>query len=124
MGQPRNLQVVARTRDVELLEEEELGELTLEQDKALSVIGRATVRLGQLIDDLIAFSTASREGMELSLVSVNIPLLARDIVQRSKPKAEQEGVKLRMSIDKSIPPVRADEEKLSWVIYQIGRAHV
>ncbi len=104
---------------VELLEEEELGELTLEQDKALSVINRATVRLGQLIDDLIAFSTASREGMELSLVSVNIPPLARDIFQRSKPKAEQEGVKLRMSIDKSLPAVRADEEKLSWVIYQL-----
>jgi signal transduction histidine kinase len=104
---------------VELLEEEDLGELTLEQNKAMSVISRATVRLGQLIEDLIAFSTASREGMELKLETVSIPPLARDSIERSKPKAAQEGVKLRMSVDKGIPPVRADFEKLSWVIYQL-----
>lgn len=104
---------------VELLEEEELGDLNLEQGKAMSVIGRATVRLGHLIEDLIAFSTASREGIELKLEAVSIPDLAREIVERSKPKAAQEGVKLRLSVGKGIPPVRGDAEKLNWVIYQL-----
>lgn len=104
---------------VELLEEEELGDLTLEQGKAMNVISRATVRLGQLIDDLIAFSTASREGMDLKLEDVSIPNLAKEIIERSKPKAAQEGVRLRASVEKDIPPVRADTEKLSWVIYQL-----
>ncbi|GMR10167.1 MAG: hypothetical protein BMS9Abin28_0988 [Anaerolineae bacterium] len=104
---------------VELLEEEELGDLTLEQGKAMSVIRRATVRLGQLIDDLISFSTASREGMELKLEPVSIRDLARDIVDRSKPKATQEGIRLRLSVAKGLPPVQADAEKLSWVIYQL-----
>ena len=104
---------------VELLEEEELGDLTLEQGKAMSVIHRATVRLGQLIDDLISFSTASRDGIELKLEQVSIRDLARDIVDRSKPKATQEGIKLRLSVDKGLPTVQADAEKLSWVIYQL-----
>ena len=104
---------------VELLEEEELGELTLEQIKAMSVIARATVRLGQLIDDLIAFSTASREGMDLKLEPVSIAELGRDIINRSKPKAAQEGVRLRLSVDKNLPPIQADVEKLSWVLYQL-----
>ncbi|MFQ5922456.1 MAG: ATP-binding protein [Anaerolineales bacterium] len=104
---------------VELLEEEELGDLTMEQGKAMSVIGRATVRLGQLIEDLIAFSTASREGMELKLEAVALPPLAREIVDRSKAKAAKEGIKLRISVEKGLPPVRADAEKLSWVVYQL-----
>ncbi|MFQ5942132.1 MAG: sensor histidine kinase [Anaerolineales bacterium] len=104
---------------VELLEEEELGDLTLEQGKAMSVISRATVRLGHLIEDLIEFSTASREGIDLKLEPVSIPPLAREIVERSKPKAAQEGIRLRIAVDKSIPPVEADTEKLSWVIYQL-----
>ena len=104
---------------VELLEEEELGDLTLEQGKAMTVISRATVRLGQLIEDLIAFSTASKEGMELKLEPVSLVDLARDIIDRSKPKAAQEGVKLRMSIDKGIPKIQVDIEKFSWVLYQL-----
>ena len=104
---------------VELLEEEELGDLTLEQGKAMTVIGRATVRLGQLIEDLIAFSTASKEGIELKLEPISLVDLARDIIDRSKPKAAQEGVKLRMSIDKGIPLIQVDVEKFSWVLYQL-----
>ena len=104
---------------VELLEEEELGDLTLEQGKAMTVIGRATVRLGQLIEDLIAFSTASREGMELKLEAISLPAMGREIIDRSKPKASQEGVRLRLSMDKGMPLVQADAEKLSWVIYQL-----
>ena len=104
---------------VELLEEEELGDLTLEQGKAMSVISRATVRLGQLIEDLIAFSTASKEGMELKLESVDFQPMAKEILERSKAKAAQESIKLRMSVDRGIPPVQADAEKLSWVVYQL-----
>jgi signal transduction histidine kinase len=104
---------------VELLEEEELGDLTLEQGKAMSVIHRATVRLGQLIDDLISFSTASREGIQLKLEPVSIHDLARDIMDRSKPKATEEGIRLRLSVDKGLPTIQADAEKLSWVIYQL-----
>ena len=104
---------------VELLEEEELGDLTLEQGKAMSVISRATVRLGHLIEDLIAFSTASREGIELKLEAISIAEMAREIIDRSNAKATQEGVKLRLSVRKGISPVRADAEKLNWVIYQL-----
>ena len=104
---------------VELLEEEELGDLTLEQGKAMTVISRATVRLGQLIEDLIAFSTASKEGMELKLEPISLVDLARDIIDRSKPKAAQEGVRLRMSIEKGIPQIQVDVEKFSWVLYQL-----
>ncbi len=104
---------------VELLEEEELGDLTLEQGKAMTVISRATVRLGQLIEDLIAFSTASKEGMELKLEPISLVDLARDIIDRSKPKAAHEGVRLRMSIDKGIPQIQVDVEKFSWVLYQL-----
>ena len=104
---------------VELLEEEDLGELTLEQGKAIDVISRATLRLGTLIEDLISFSAASKEGIALDLMPVSLVELTETIVRRSNEKALKEGVKLRLSIKSDIPAVIADIEKLSWVLYQL-----
>lgn len=104
---------------VELLEEEDLGDLTLEQTKAVDVIGRATVRLGRLIEDLIAFSTASKEGMELKPVPIPLSELAHSVIDKSNEKALKEGVKLRLAVKKGLPAVQADADKLAWVLYQL-----
>lgn len=104
---------------VELLEERELGELTKEQVKAMSVISRATSRLERLIEDLIAFSTASREGMELELQATDLAQLAEGVYQRSKEKADRAEVNFSVSVDGNIPPIQADLDKLNWVLYQL-----
>jgi len=104
---------------VELLEEQELGKLTPEQAKAVSVISRATLRLEHLIEDLIAFSTASREGLALDLRPAQLAQLAEAVLERSKDKAALEGVSVQIAVDRGLPPVQADLDKLSWVLYQL-----
>jgi signal transduction histidine kinase len=104
---------------VELLEERDLGELTPEQAKAVTIISRATVRLGRLIEDLISFSTASREGLALELQEADLAQLVDSVYERSKEKAKRAEVKLSVSIADSLPPIRADLEKLSWALYQL-----
>ncbi len=104
---------------VELLEEQELGQLTPEQAKAVSVISRATLRLEHLIEDLIAFSTASREGLALDLRPAQLAQLAEAVLERSKDKAALEGVSIQVSVDRGLPQVQADLDKLSWVLYQL-----
>ncbi len=58
---------------VELFVDSQLGDLTEEQSEAMQVTLRATNRLEGLIEDLIEFSTASREGITLHLQPVSIP---------------------------------------------------
>jgi signal transduction histidine kinase len=104
---------------VELLEERDLGDLTAEQEKAMTVISRATSRLERLIEDLIAFSTASREGMDLELQESDLNQLVGTVYERSTEKAKRAEVKLKLSTDDGLPPIRVDLEKLSWVLYQL-----
>lgn len=104
---------------VELLEEKELGQLTPEQAKAVSVISRATLRLEHLIEDLIAFSTASKEGLILELRPAQLAQLSEAVLERSRDKAAVAGVSVQLSVDKGLPSVQADLDKLSWVLYQL-----
>ena len=104
---------------VELLEEKELGQLTPEQAKAVSVISRATLRLEHLIEDLIAFSTASKEGLILELRPAQLAQLSEAVLERSRDKAAVAGVSVQLSVDKGLPYVQADLDKLSWVLYQL-----
>ncbi|MGH2620853.1 MAG: ATP-binding protein [Anaerolineales bacterium] len=104
---------------VELLEGKELGQLSPEQTKAVSVISRATLRLEHLIEDLIAFSTASREGLALDLRPAQLAQLAEAVLDRSKDKAAVAGVAVQLAVDRGLPSVQADMDKLSWVLYQL-----
>ena len=104
---------------VELVAEGQLGPLSDDQDKALSVVQRASERLERLIEDLIEFSTASRGGIRLSPDSVSLVQLAEDVVQTSKAKAEKAGVTLELMIAQDLPDLLADPERLRWVLHQL-----
>jgi signal transduction histidine kinase len=104
---------------VELLSQAQLGALTPEQDHAVGVIQRAGDRLERLIEDLIAFSTASREGLSLNLTRVDVAGLAQEVAGRAAEKAAKAGVEVRLDFQNGLPPVEADREKIGWVLYQL-----
>ncbi len=104
---------------VELLADAQLGPLSDEQSNALSVVHRATDRLGRLIEDLIEFSTASREGLALKLQPVLLQELVGDVLERSREKAGTAEIQLAIEVQESLPPVQADPERLGWVLYQL-----
>jgi signal transduction histidine kinase len=104
---------------IELLVTESLGALTEEQKKALQVSQRATTRLESLIDNLILFSQAARGELTLHLTTVNLNKVATDILNYSNPKALDRNITLNAEIKPNLPLVKADEEKISWVILQL-----
>jgi signal transduction histidine kinase len=104
---------------VELLADGELGELTGEQSDAVGVMQRATNRLNQLIEDLIEFSTASREGLTLKLQPISAQDIVQTVLKKSRNKAEKAGVQLVPDVDSELPSIRADVERLTWVVYQL-----
>jgi signal transduction histidine kinase len=104
---------------VELLQDGQLGPLEEEQVKAVGVMHRATERLERLIEDLIEYSTASREGMALKLQAVRLPDLIAGVLEKSREKAGKAGVTLVAAAPPDFPALQADREKLTWVIYQL-----
>jgi signal transduction histidine kinase len=104
---------------VELFVAGDLGILTEEQKDAMAIVHRATNRLGTLIEDLIEFSTASREGLTLQLELTELAELVKDVLTRSQPKAQKTGVKLNWKADPDLPPLKIDRERLSWALFQL-----
>jgi signal transduction histidine kinase len=104
---------------LELLSTQSLGSLTPDQLKALDVSIRSTGKLQNLIDDLIQFSLASRGELSLQLQAVDLNRVVSAVVSRTLNKAEDKEIQLMVNIDPSLPPVKADEEKISWVFLQL-----
>ncbi len=104
---------------VELFIAGDMGTLSEEQTEAMSVIRRATNRLGTLIEDLIEFSTASREGITLQLEETEIGSLIQGVMERAQAKATQTGVSLNWANGNELPPITVDRERLSWALYQL-----
>jgi signal transduction histidine kinase len=104
---------------VELLADGSLGPINEEQAEALAVCQRSTNRLEELIDDLLMFSQASRGGLSLQLDAVDLEQLARGPLILSQLKADERGVTLETDIAPGPHLVRADGQKLAWVIAQL-----
>jgi signal transduction histidine kinase len=104
---------------IELMIDEDLGELTAMQKDAMAVMRRASERLERLIEDLIEFSAASREGLTLKLQPVEVSMLLKDILLRSKSKAEKANISLDLRTVGELPHVLADPERLSWILFQL-----
>ena len=104
---------------LELLTTGSLGPLSDDQKNALQISQRAAGRLESLIDNLIMFSLAARGEMTLRLARVNLNKVASDVINYSRPKANDRNVTLNFDIRPDIPFVQADEEKISWAILQL-----
>ena len=104
---------------LELLSTGSLGPLSDDQKNALQVSQRAAGRLESLIDSLILFSLAARGEMTLRLKPVNLNTVVGEIINYSRPKAQDRNVLLNFDVLPDIPFVQADEQKISWVILQL-----
>jgi signal transduction histidine kinase len=104
---------------LELLLQDQIGEISEDQRKALDVIWRSSERLSTMIEDLIEFSTASREGLSMTLAQVDLKELAKDVIQRSEEKAEKVEVTLENAVENDLPAVFGDLDRLFWVLFQL-----
>ena len=104
---------------LELMATESLGPITEEQKHALEVSQRATVRLENLIEDLIMFSLASRGEMSLKQEVMDVGRMANLIVRSAQGTASTRGVTVHAVVDDDVPSVQADPQKIGWVLNQL-----
>jgi signal transduction histidine kinase len=104
---------------LDLFSDGTLGPLTRMQSDALKVLIRAEDRLEKLINDMIHFSEAASGEFTLKIVPVDLPVVIDKAVSRSVNRAEKKRISFKIKKSADLPPVRADEEKISWVILQL-----
>jgi signal transduction histidine kinase len=86
-------------------------------DSEMKMIGatkRNVVRLGELIDDLLALTRS--EGRNINLVPLDLALLTRDIVTDLRVASSQQGVEIRLRVPGTPVPVRADSSQIARVV--------
>lgn len=104
---------------LELLITQTLGPLVPEQSNALTVMQNSAERLAELIDSLIQFSMASQGELSLQPSPIATREMLESVYQRALIKAQNRNVSLSLEVPSMVPEIRADKEKISWVILQL-----
>ncbi len=104
---------------LDLLADNSLGSLTSAQTSAVDVMIRSELRLEQLIEDLIRFSLVNKGELTLNLGPKSAKELISSCVMRSSKLAQSRNVTLETFVQDDLPPVRADGEKIAWVLMQL-----
>jgi len=104
---------------LELLATEVLGPVNAEQVDALKVMQKSSDRLENLIEDLISYSLTSKGEFTLRLATIDIKQICQSQVNKSMSAIEQANLSLKLHITEKLPKVKADEEKIAWVVNQL-----
>ncbi len=104
---------------VDLLLGNDFGELNVDQREAISVLKRASERLGRLIDDLILFSTAETSTIQINKEMIDMQETAQTVINRNRAGAEQKKIRLILDCKKEHIKAYADSERVGWVINQL-----
>ncbi len=104
---------------LELMSSKSLGPVTDEQSHALQVSRRSTARLESLIEDLIMVSVTSRGELTLKQESLDIRRIANLTVKGVMDRAEKREVTVHAVLDKKLPLVQVDSQKIVWAIGQL-----
>jgi signal transduction histidine kinase len=104
---------------LELMVTDSLGPLTDEQRHAMQVSQKASSRLENLIEDLLAFSLGSHGGMSVKQQPLDILRLATRAVKSAALKAVEAGLELRVAPAEAVPLVQGDPEKILWALNQL-----
>jgi signal transduction histidine kinase len=104
---------------LELLLSNAFGSIPPEQKDILAIMKQSSDRLGQLIEDLILFSTAERGQINLHIQPINIVEIVSKSRGRYQEIASEKKIDFRVDCPRSLPPVQADPDKITWVIDQL-----
>jgi len=100
---------------LEMIREEEAGELTDEQKRFLAIVYRSSERLQRLVGDLLFVARLDANGLQLQFGEVRVGEVVSDCVESSSALARAREIDLRSDVG-DVPLVRADRERLAQLV--------
>ncbi|MBU9713603.1 ATP-binding protein [Evansella tamaricis] len=95
------------------------GQLTETMKKNLSMIIMSGKRLSHLLDDILDFSKLKNDVLELNIKQVYLHEMAEVVLTMSQSLANGKDVSLHNRIPSTLPPVKADENRLQQILYNL-----
>lgn len=95
------------------------GELTPEQMHNLTMVVFSGRRLINLVNDTLDFSKLKHREMDLELKAVDLHSMAEVVLTLSQPLDEQKSLQLINRIDSDLPAVKADENRVQQILYNL-----
>jgi signal transduction histidine kinase len=100
---------------LELVLDEEAGEINPEQRRFLKAVERNSLRLLRLVGDLLFVAQADAGRLTLERANVDVAALAADCVEAARPVADQKSIQLALE-GGSVRPLVADRGRLAQVL--------
>jgi signal transduction histidine kinase len=104
---------------VTLLVENDFDLFTPDQQYALTTINKASERLTRLIEDLILFSTADRNSLQINNDKFNVVTMIDSVIELQQSQAQGKNISLLYDHPDGQVIVNSDLQKVRWVINQL-----
>jgi len=104
------------TMGIGLLAESKVIRAEEREGELVRMLQEDSRRLGRLVDELFELSRLQTGQVPMSFSRVEVAELVEKAILPFTAQAEGQGVKLRHEVTAGIPAVRADQEKIVWVI--------
>ncbi|WP_312342965.1 sensor histidine kinase [Chryseobacterium binzhouense] len=101
---------------LQLLENEQIGNLNNEQKNLVNGIKEDANRLLKITGELLNITQVENGSIQLNIKSSDIKAIIDDAVKANKSASEQKNIHINVTIDDNITNVLADSEKTSWVL--------
>ena len=99
----------------------DLGELNVEQSRFISQMYRNSLKLLDMINQMLDFSKFEARKMELRLGPVDLDETVRDIIAVFEDVTQRKGIKLGYIRETNIPPVYLDVDKIERILMNLLR---
>lgn len=101
---------------ISLLKEDDEDRLSMKQRELLDAADEEVGRLKSLVSDLLDLSKIESGKIEMEMVRVDPAVVIEKSIAALTGSAEEQGIALLKTSGNELPPVKADPNKISWVL--------
>ncbi|WP_296148027.1 ATP-binding protein [uncultured Flavobacterium sp.] len=108
--------IASMKMSLQLLENENIGNLNTEQKQLVSSIKDDAKRLLRTTGELLNITQVETGKTQLKIESFDVKDSIFDTLEATKILAEQKNISIKVKLDENLPKILADREKTTWVI--------
>ncbi len=108
--------LVAANRMLDLITQQVFGDVTSEQQEAISNIVNSNKNMLEMLNTLLETHHYELGQKTLSFIPVNLQQLIKEVVTELEPLAKEKGIELQDNLEENVPQIKGDRLELRRVI--------
>lgn len=104
---------------LDLLLENQFGELSPNQLECLQAVKKSAHRLGMMISNLLTYVEFERGEASLAHKDLSLADLVHDVLQGFEEEIQEKGISVELNIPRDFPSLKGDHEKLHLLLFNL-----